>query len=161
MVGVFVVCSRHLGIAILFLPWCHLSCSSLNHGVRVLRTCQSLTSLTVLWGRNERPFFLFCRQIFLALSFIGEKKASCEKILENRLTRLFSSTIRNVIRSQYVWEKIVHRASFLTGEFFLTSLLVGVEFPCFVNDQALLFSGIVVFQQFDLFFEHYEHRIFA
>ena len=54
------------------------------------------------WRRDERRFFM--RPIFLALNFI-KKIASCLSFPENRLTRLFSSTIRIVMGSQYVRQK--------------------------------------------------------
>ena len=44
------------------------------------------------------------------------KIASCSNFLENRLTRLFSSTIRtDIVMAVKMFGKIVHRASFLTG----------------------------------------------
>ena len=62
-----------------------------------------------LWGRDERPFFFFLRQMFLALNFIFfffENSELQTFFEENSLTRLFSSTFRAVIGSQYVRENL-------------------------------------------------------
>ena len=73
-----------------------------------MRTARAARSI---WQKMQLPFlsgdvmnarFFFLRQIFLALRFIFLKMASC---LKKRLTRLFSSTIRTVIGSQFVREK--------------------------------------------------------
>ena len=77
-------------------------------------------------GRKDRPFFFFFRQIFLAHFFFLKKSRFAEHLPENRLTRLFSSTIRTVKRQSICSEEIVHRASFLTGEFFFYVTSCGV-----------------------------------
>ena len=59
----------------------------------------------VCWGRKERNF-LFEANVLGCEFFLFEKIGSCCNFPENRLTRLFSSTIRTVIGSQYVRKKL-------------------------------------------------------
>ena len=91
---------------------------------------KSSASTVKTWGHNER-FFFEANTLGSEFHFFKNSKLlKFAKHVEKTVFLNDSTCYWQSISS----EEIVHRASFLTGDFFSKPLLVGVEFPCFVSD---------------------------